>query len=262
MKITKALDLWRKGWSLNVASEMAYRASFFLIVFSLIVSDLIGPLVGFFIYSSSNGIPGWTFIEFLLFEGVIIFVFGFWHTFIGGLSWVAQDLINEGEFDFIMLKPFYILMNIAALGTDFHGLTEVIIGLVLMVFAIVQLNLFGVMLIPFIILIILALIFMLSMSILLAALAVIFVKVGALQGIIWTMSDMVAYPLTIYTPGVRFFLTFILPAGIASYWPAAILVGKEPLSTVWLVSIPVFAFLAFSLIAWELAMRRYQSAGG
>lgn len=262
MKLSKAFELWKRGFSLNMSAEMAYRTSFILVVIALIVSDLIGPLVGYLIYNSTNGIPGWKFMEFILFQGVIIFVFGFWHAFIGGISWMTQDLINEGEFDTILLKPFYILVNISSLAIDFHGIVEVLVGLALMAVAIAKLNLFGPMLLPFILLIILALIFMISVTVMLAALAIIFVKVNALQNIIWTLNDLVSWPITIYAAGVRFFLTFIVPAAVASYWPAAILMGKEPLSKVYFVAFPVLIFFMLSLALWSFSLRRYQSAGG
>jgi len=260
--IKKTLDLWHKGFLLNVSSEMAYRASFVFIVFALIAMDLVGPLVGYLIYGSSKGIPGWSFMEFLLFQGVILFNFGFWHAFIGGISWTTQELINEGELDIVMTKPFHILANIASRATDFHGITEALVGLALIIYAIAKLQLGGWMLVPFGLLIFIALIFMLSISIVLAALAIVFVKVGALQNIIWSLNDLVSWPISIYGNGMRFFLTFIIPAAISSYWPAAILMGKEPLSKLGIVTIPVMIFLAFSLVLWNIVLKRYQSAGG
>jgi len=261
-EIAKTWDIWKKGLALDMSAEMAYRASFFFIMIALITNDLIGPLVGYLIYGSSNGIPGWNFLEFLLFQGVMIFNFGFWHAFIGGVSWTTQELINEGELDIVLTKPFYILANIYSRSTDFHGITEVLVGLIIMAYAIVKLHLFGMNLIPFALLMVMALLFLMGISIILGAMAIIFVKVGALQSIIWTLNDLVAYPLTIYGTGIRFFLTFIIPASIATYWPAAVLAGKEPLSVAFMVCIPVLIFFLFSLVLWNLTLKKYQSAGG
>lgn len=261
-ELSRAWRIWKKGFGLKVASEMAYKLSFFLLVTSIIIKDMIGPLMTFIIYDVSKGIPGWSMMEFILFQGIVIFVFGIWHAFIGGISWGTSELVEEGELESALVKPFNVLAYIAALYIDFHGLAEVLVGAGLMLWAMIALNLFSWTLIPFILLIALALLFILSIAIIIAALSLIFVNVSALNNMIGALMMVAAYPITIYSQGVRFILTFIIPAAIASYWPAAILLGKESASNLITGIIPIFVFFAFSLWLWNYAMKRYQSAGG
>jgi ABC-2 type transport system permease protein len=257
-----ALKVWLKGFSLSMASEMAYRMSFILIVISIIFKDMIGPLVSLIIYSISSGIPGWTLMEFILFQGIVIFVFGVWHAFIGGISWGTSELVVEGELERVLIRPSNPLVYIASNYIDFHGIAEVVVGFIIIIFALMHLSFNFSLLIPFILLIALALIFILSISIMMAAMAIIFVNIEAMESIIWALLSITSYPITIYKQGIKFFFTFIIPAAIASYWPAAILLGKEAVSRIYMAIIPVMIFFALSLWLWKFALKKYQSAGG
>jgi ABC-2 type transport system permease protein len=88
------------------------------------------------------------------------------------------------------------------------------------------------------------------------------VRVWALSNIIDILGMVSSYPTNIYSQGFRFAVTFVIPAAIAAYWPAAVLLGKEPLSGLVLMVLPVFVFLGFSFWLWGFALKRHQSAGG
>lgn len=258
----KFWEVWKRGFALSMASDMAYRTSFILLVISIIFKDMIGPLISLIIYNVSSGIPGWTLMEFILFQGIVVFVFGIWHAFIGGISWGAAELVDEGELDRVLVRPFNALAYLSAVYVDFHGLAEVLVGIILMIWALATISFNAWMIIPFIFLIALALLFILSISIIIAALSIIFVNVDAVESIVYVLMSVTSYPITVYSSGIRFMLTFIIPAAIASYWPAAVILGKESGAGIFLAIIPVFIFFIFSLWFWNFALKRYQSAGG
>jgi len=260
--IRRFFKIWARGFSLSMSSQLAYRTSFVLLVFSLIFSRLIGPIITLLVYNASQGIPGWTLLEMILFQGVAVFVFGFSHAFVGGIAWTTQEMVNEGEFEMVLLRPFYILANVASRAIDFHGITDILVGLTLIIFALIKLHLIGWMLLAFALLILLALIFIFSLNVIVASLSIIFVQVEALDNIVGSVAQFSGWPITIYPGGVKFLLTFIIPVAIASYWPASVLLGKEPLLNIVLAIIPVFVFFIFSMWFWTVALKKYQSAGG
>jgi len=260
--LKRFFKIWSKGFSLSMSSELAYRTSFVLMALSLIFSRMIGPIITILVYNVSQGIPGWTLMELILLQGVAILVFGFGHAFVGGIAWYTQDLVEEGELENVLLRPFYVLANIASRAVDFHGLADVFTGLALIIFAVIKLNLLNGMIFPFIILILLALIFMTSINIFIAGLSIIFVRVEAFDNIIGSLGQFAGWPITVYPGGIKFLLTFLIPVAIASYWPASILIGKEPLSSIAIAIIPVLVFFVFSIWFWGVALKKYQSAGG
>ena len=71
--MNKYLSLWIKNLELELAGEMIYKMNFFIKTVALIFADIIGPLVTMLIYANTSGIPGWSFHEFILFQGTFIF---------------------------------------------------------------------------------------------------------------------------------------------------------------------------------------------
>ena len=261
-RITKFFRVLGKGFGLSMSSEMAYKFSFILLSISLIFGDLVGPIISYVMYKVSSGLPGWTLMEFILLQGVSIFIFGIWHTFLGGMSWETSDLVDEGEFDSVLIKPFSIIGTLMSRGMDFHGIMDILTGAFLIILAIVKLHLITLNLIPFVFLILLACAFMFSITLILSALAVIFVRIWAFGTLVDLIGLVSSYPLNVYSNTFRFMITFIIPAAIASYWPSAVLLGKEPLSNILMIVIPVLIFWVVSFWFWKYALKRYQSAGG
>ena len=98
--------LFAKSTALRLSSEMAYKWNFWIKTFAIIVGDFIGPLFILLIYTTTSGIEGWTFPEFILFQGTLIFVIGFSHVFFSFIGVQVIDMVRMGKFDAILVKPY------------------------------------------------------------------------------------------------------------------------------------------------------------
>ncbi|MFC1685435.1 ABC transporter permease [Nanoarchaeota archaeon] len=235
---------------------------FFITLIGLILGDILTPLVSLLIYAASAGIPGWTLFEFILFQGTLILTIGVWRTFFLDMLWVVIFRIQEGEFDKVLLKPFPTLATVTTEGFDFEGVGEIIAGMMIVGFALYKLQIFTWLMFPYILIILLAVLFMYSLLVFTASLAFIFVKAWRLAELINVVEKFARWPITVYSTTIRFVLTFVVPAAIASYYPAAVLLGKEPLSRAAVAVIPVIGFFILSLLSWKWAISKYTSAGG
>jgi ABC-2 type transport system permease protein len=76
------------------------------------------------------------------------------------------------------------------------------------------------------------------------------------------LGDLAQYPLDIYSSGVRFILTWIVPFGFTSFFPAATLLRPEEYSIYYFL-IPGYtvAFFFLSYAIWLIGLRRYVGAG-
>ena len=258
----KFMKAWWGNVKLCIESSMAYKTAFFLLLISLFLADIMIPIVSIVIYSVSSGIPGWSLYEFILFQGTLILVVGIWHSFFASLLGYTLGEINEGSFDKTLLRPFNSLAFQTSRGFDEDGIAEIAAGLAIVGFAMHQLHLFGWMLLPYAGIILLAALFQYSMTVIASALAFVFVKTWRLFDLITLIERFARYPMDVYTMQMRFALTFIIPAGVASYYPATILLGKQSLSIIPWIALPVIAFFVFSLWLWSFAIRKYSSAGG
>lgn len=262
MDIIKFFKIWVHNMSLVIRREMAYKYAFFFIVAAIFLGDIIIPIISALIYTVSKGIPGWTLYEFVLFQGTLIIVMGIWHIFFVEMLNETISSVKDGIFDRILLRPLSSLALITSSSFDFDGIGELIAGITIVAWAMIKMHLFNWMILPYLGAIILAVIFEYSITVVAASLSFTFVKSWRLFELLNITERFTRYPITIFGSGLRFFLTFIVPAAIASYYPASILLGKEPLSKLFIIAIPVFIFFIFSLLLWKVSIKKYSSAGG
>lgn len=262
--MNKYLKLWKRIFELELSSEMAYKTNFIIKSFALIIADLIGPIITMLIYSSSSGIPGWSFEEFILFQGTFIFVTGISHAFILAFPRIVVENVREGTFDKILTKPFNTLLYLTFSAIDIEGFAEVFAGIGLIIFAFIKLNLtvFSLNFLIYILIMIIALLFLYSLFIIISALAFLFVRSFALFELLFKILDVSRYPMNIYSIEMRFMFTFILPVAIVSFYPALALLGRFSIATFIEILVPVSIFFAVSLFIWNLGIKKYTSAGG
>lgn len=254
--------VWRcmKIWILK---DFAYKGDFFIKVFSVAFTDLIMPLMTFFIYNLTRGIPGWSLDELLLFQGTLIFVLGLARVFSYHFSWWTLDAINWGNFDQYLLKPYSTLLYLLALTVDHYGLAEVATGLVFIIYSAVKLNIgfFSFDALMYVLFIIAGFVVILSSQIIIASMGFIAVKTEALMQLHNKLTDLARYPLNVYDFGIKFFLIFLFPMAVSSFVPAEVLLrGFAPKMLLYLI--PVAIYFSLSLWLWNSAMKKYSSAGG
>lgn len=244
--------------------DFAYKYDFFIKTLAVVFSDIVGPLVALFIYNTTAGLPGWTFYEFLLFQGTLIIVLGLGKTFSSTIPLWVLDAIYEGEFDKYLLKPYSTLLYLMALTVDHYGLAEIGVGVFIVVYSMIQLGIsFATISIPaYIILVIAAFFVHLGANIIVASMGFLAVKSEALLYLYQGMTDFARYPLNVYSVGMRFFLTFLFPIAISSFYPAQVLLKGATLKIMLISILPVAIFFTIALITWSTAMKKYRSAGG
>ena len=136
-------------------------------------------------------------------------------------------------------------------------------GLFLIILAITRLgSISGINIVAFAGVSLLAIAFLAALAVFVAAIAFISVKSQGLWQILHAAEEYASYPLNIYPGGLKFAFTFILPVGLAGFYPAQALLGRLDLGLIpWLVLV-TFSFLTLALLFWSWALKRYTSAGG
>jgi ABC-2 type transport system permease protein len=81
----------------------------------------------------------------------------------------------------------------------------------------------------------------------------------------WNLREFSKFPFTIYPSALQVFMTFVLPLGFISFYPAARILGKSPVPYAVMPELftPLVgaALFAIALVVWRLGLRRYESAG-
>jgi ABC-2 type transport system permease protein len=79
---------------------------------------------------------------------------------------------------------------------------------------------------------------------------------------VWNVIAFGRWPLSIYSAAVQFFLCWIIPFGLASFYPSARLLGRA-VTPQYLPFVPIVAvvFLTIAISVWNFGTRHYASTG-
>ncbi len=79
---------------------------------------------------------------------------------------------------------------------------------------------------------------------------------------VWNAIAFGRYPLSIYSGAVQFFLCWVIPFGLASFYPSARLLGRA-VAPEYTAFVPVVAaaFLTLAIALWNFGSRHYASTG-
>ena len=79
---------------------------------------------------------------------------------------------------------------------------------------------------------------------------------------VWNVIAFGRYPLSIYSPVVQFVLCWVVPFGLASFYPSVKMLGRA-VTPEYAPFVPVVAivFLTLSISLWNFGTRHYSSTG-
>jgi ABC-2 type transport system permease protein len=261
------LGVYRALAGAYVRSRLEYRASFLARAAALGLTDLsFLALTALALYRFSE-IDGWRWAHLALLYGLSQLAGSVARCF----SWQLDhfdEYIASGEFDLFLTRPLPPLFHLLAVRFDVMQLGRVVVGAATVGMATAAA---GVPATPLSAALILAAtlggaLILFSLTLAVAALSFWFTRTGKLQDVVQNASRAFAeYPLSIYPRGVRAILTWVLPVGLATYYPSLKLLGRaegvldEALA---FAALPAgVLLLAAALRFWRLGLRRYQSTG-
>ena len=208
-------------------------------------------------------LAGWSFEE-------LVFVYGFAST-VGAVSTTflnapfdVHSHIRGGSLDVFLLRPVGPLFQVIGLSQQPNSLSVALTGLILMAYSSHELGI--VWTAGWLTYLLIALasgaFIMFAVLMLVATLAFWFEVRSLLYPMRW-LYDFTRYPLDIFTLPVQALLTFVIPYGLASYYPAAYLLRPAAYAwAAWTVPLSALALTFLAYRFWTFGLRRYVSVGG
>lgn len=252
-------------WHTSIAAEMEYRANFFTaLISSLMMLGLSLFTISVF-YRTGYEMGGWTYAQALIVVGLFTILSGVQQTLYHPNRRQITELVREGTLDFVLLKPIDSQFWLSARRISVWGMTDVIFGLILVVYAgsYVQENpglsvtsyLLG--FIPML----LGIGILYALGYILATLTIWFVKLFNITMAMDALLEAGRYPITAYPPIYRAFFTFIIPVSFMTTVPASVMLDKQQ-ATLWFAAAALLcvALFFFSRWFWRFALRYYTSA--
>lgn len=261
--ITSLFSLYVIGAKLKIAQAMEYRTDFFLSVAITLTFSLFGPLFQFLIYTKTNGYPGWTFDQILLFQAVLLFWSGIVETLFGEYKEHMHLVVQQGIFDRYLLMPYPTIGLLLTKGFAYRAIGTLSAGAIALYIVINRINvpigLFEIFM--FVLLLVAGIVLYISILILYSIVALRLVYVDRLKEIFQKIVEFGSFPAEIFTGALRFCYLAILPIGIWMYYPSQAILGRLDAFVIWSIMSTVILFL-MAIHLWKMHLKKYTSAGG
>ncbi len=252
------------GASLRVAlmTALQYRASFLgeaaVAVFWL--AWTIAPL--FVLFQFDTSFSGWSRTEAIIVVGFFTTLTGLLDAFIDPNLSAVVEHIRLGTFDFLLLKPIDTQLLVSVHRTAPAKLPHVFIGLAVAAYGAASLEAP-----PDLVSIGAAALLLFSGAAILHSLWTLvvslsfkLVRVDNLSFLLRAVIDAGRWPLAFYPVGVRVVLTFIVPVGLMTTYPALALRGLLDVEALVTALAVAAAFTTAARWQWRRAIRHYASA--
>jgi ABC-2 type transport system permease protein len=242
---------------------MEYRANFLIGASSTIFLQAAGLAAVWVIMRQIPALNGWTLPEVLLIYGLLTLAKSINHMFADNLWTFGHQYIRDGSFDRFLVRPINPLFHLLADRFCHDGIGNFLVGAALVAYASralaipwTPLNLL------YLILAVLSggLIFI-ALNLLTATSAFWIVESIPLTQIVFNLHEFARYPLSIYHRPIQLLLTWLIPYGFASFYPASALLGRPVGALAWLGLPFSLALLWLSYRAWSFGLRHYGGTG-
>ncbi len=79
--------------------------------------------------------------------------------------------------------------------------------------------------------------------------------------VVFNTNDFAKYPLTIYHKSIEILMTWLIPYGFASFYPASFLLGRDVGMLAWLGPVVAIVLLMIGYRFWLFGLRHYSGTG-
>ncbi len=243
---------------------MEYRMNFLIGATSTIMMQGAGLLAVWVIMSQIPDLNGWTLPQVLLIYGMITLSKSINHMFADNLWTLGRDYVRTGQFDRFMVRPVDPLFHLLADRFCHDGIGNFLVGGALVGIAAGQL---GIAWTPATILYLVVMVLsggviFIALNLMTCVSAFWIMDSVPVTRVVFEMHEFAKYPLSIYPRAIGLLLTWAIPFGFASYFPAARLMGLT--TPAWQAyGAPVVAGVLFviALQVWRFGLRHYGSTG-
>ena len=244
--------------------RLAYKADFFLSVATTLAATGFGVLLVFLLFRRAPEIAVWSFDEIVFLYGFGLIPMALFNVVSVNLYYFGQVYIVEGKFDRVLLRPVHSLFQVMSEQFRLEALADAAVGVGLVIWAgqrmgfewtlgAAALAVFGVFC---------GVAIYLGVFLILTAVGFwVEDRVGIIPPV-YNMLSFGRYPLDIYSPFIRFLLTWVAPFAFAAFYPSARLLGhgEHDATFLWM---PVVAAVTVGLavLLWNRGVGNYSSTG-
>jgi ABC-2 type transport system permease protein len=244
--------------------RISYRADFFISLATSMAATIFSLGFVVILFQKATQLAGWRLEEVVFLWGFTQIPYGLFNLISLNLYDFGNNYIIEGKFDRVLLRPVSSLFQVLFETFRIESLQEVATGIFCITWASIRLGIhwsptkvatllfFGIC----------ASVIYVSIFLMLSTVSFFWEDRIGVHPPVWNVIAFGRYPLSIYSSVVQFFLCWIIPFGLASYYPSVRLLGRT-VSPEYAPLVPIIAvvFLILSVTLWNIGTRHYASTG-
>ncbi len=259
------MKIIKLAWSylrIGIANELQYRVNFFIQLLQSFIALGTGLIGLWLVFTQTTQLGGWSQPELLAVMGIYMVMGGVIQSAIQPNMQRLMDEIQDGSLDFALTKPVDGQILVSIREFRFWQLTDVVVGLVVLVIAVVQLQeKIGVwQALAFMVALLLGGIMIYSFWLMLTTTAFWLIRIWELVNLFQGLYAAGRWPVTIYPQWLRLGLTFIVPVAFAVTVPAEALTNRlTPLTLLGAFGLAILLMLLARFV-WRLGVRSYSGA--
>lgn len=271
------LGIYGAFFKQQLKSLMEYKVDFMTGMIALGVQQISAFLVLLAVFTQIKAIGTYNFDEILLFYGYSQIIRGIDHVYNDNIWTVGWWKIKDGSFSQYLTRPINIITHIIMERVQFDGIGELLIGIIIFVYAKMKLNLaFGLFgWLVFGIFIITGLTIYFAIKLICASVAFWTTSSGELMTVTYEINSFNKYPIDIYKNIIlKTILIYFLPFAVVSYFPMVYflrdnlfiskVLGFNYVHREFIVLFTVIIamlFLAFAVFVWNRGLKKYNGSG-
>ncbi|MBI3737463.1 MAG: ABC-2 family transporter protein [Chloroflexi bacterium] len=252
-------------WSylrIGIANELQYRVNFFIQLLQSFIALSTGLIGLWLVFSHTNALAGWSQPELLAVMGIYMLMGGIIQTAIQPNMQRLMEEIQEGTLDFALIKPVDSQIIVSIREFRFWQLTDVVVGFIVIVIAVLQLQTqVGVwQALAFVAALMLGGIMIYCFWLMLTTTAFWLIRIWEMVNLFQGIYAAGRWPVGIYPDWLRVGLTFLVPVAFAVTVPAEALTNRlTPWTLAGALALTVF-FVLLARFIWRLGVRNYSGA--
>jgi ABC-2 type transport system permease protein len=247
---------------IGVLNEMQYRVNFLIQVFQSAIAVATGLIGLSLVFGQVDNLSGWTRPELLAVMGVHILMGGVIRSAIQpNMERLIADVL-EGTLDFALTKPADAQALVSVREFRFWQLTDVVVGLVILVVASLQLRqgMSALQVGAFLAALVLGAIMLYCVWLMVTSIAFWVIRVGEIVNLFEGLYAAGRWPVSVYPDWLRTGMTFLVPVAFAVTMPAEAVTNRLTSETM-LFAVGLTALLmVLARGMWLLGLRSYSGA--
>lgn len=263
-ELRRYLYLFYEYFTQYAKVRIGYRGDFFISLATSFAATVFSLLFVVVLLTKATQLDGWNLYEVIFLWGFTQIPYGVFNIISLNLYDFGNNCIIEGKFDRILLRPISSLFQVLFETFRIESLQEIFTGLFCMAWASRELGVhwtFPKFATLFFYGICAAIIYV-SVFLILSTFSFWFEDRIGVHPPVWNIIAFGRYPLSIYSVAVQFFLCWIIPFGLASFYPSVRMLGRS-VTPEYLHFVPVVAVVFFTIAVslWHYGTRHYSSTG-